>query len=97
MKQRYVIKGTGRIGDKVRLFLVYDDLVKEKDENEMGMMASLGMLKNLNVIQEEMQQKAILMSQPDTITISYEEWERYKYKIDDVIYVEVISDEKMEQ
>ena len=90
MKTRYVIKGTFRLSDKVRLFLMFDDVIKEKES--AGVMSMLNKVGNMSQLQEDMQQKAMLMQNPDTITIPYEEWKKYEYKVDDIIYVEVTSD-----
>jgi len=91
MKERYKIVGTFRLGDKVRLFLKFDSLVKEKEEAG-GFLNAVKMAGNIDQIQEELQVKAQLAQQPDVITISYEEWTKYEYKVEDVIYVEVTSD-----
>lgn len=94
MKIRMKCKGTSRIGDKVRLFLSFDDIVKKS--SKIGMMDALGMLGNMENIQEEIQQKALLMQQPDCVTISYGEWQNYKYKIDDIIWIEITSEDKVD-
>ena len=91
MKERYKICGTHRLGDKVRLFLQFDSLVKEKKESG-GLLDTAKMLGNLSQLQEDIQVKAQLMQQPDVITIPYEEWKKYEYKVDDVVFVEVTSD-----
>jgi len=91
MKERYKIVGTFRLGDKVRLFLKFDSLVKEKEEAG-GLLNMVKMAGNMDEIQEKMQVKMQLAQQPDVITISYEEWSKYEYKVDDIIYVEVTSD-----
>ena len=91
MKERYRICGTHRLGDKVRLFLQFDSLVKEKKESG-GIFDAAKMLGNLGQLQEEIQAKAQLMQNPDAITIPYEEWKKYEYKVDDIVYVEVTSD-----
>ena len=91
MKQRYKIVGTFRLGDKVRLFLKFDSLVKEKEEAG-GLFNAIKMAGNMEQIQEEMQVKMQLSQQPDVITISFEEWSKYEYKVGDIIYIEVISD-----
>ena len=91
MKERYKVVGTFRLGDKVRLFLKFDSLVKEKEEPG-GILNMVKMAGNMDEIQEKMQVKMQLAQQPDVITISYEEWLKYEYKVEDVIYVEVTSD-----
>jgi hypothetical protein len=97
MKIRYVIKGTNRIGDKVRLFLSFDDVVKKS--NKMSLLETIGMARDMEAMekmQEEIQQKALLMQQPDCVTISYDEWQQYKYKIDDIIWVEIMLGDKVD-
>ena len=91
MKERYKIAGTFRLGDKVRLFLKFDSLVKEKEDSG-GIMNMMKMAGNMDEIQEKMQAKMQLAQQPDVITISFEEWLKYEYKVGDIIYVEVTSD-----
>lgn len=92
MRERYKIVGTHRFGDKVRLFLLFDSIVKEKEQS--GLFDMVGMMGNLGKLQEDIQTKAILMQQPDCITIPYEEWKKYEYKVDDIVWVEVTSDKK---
>lgn len=97
MKQRMVIRGTLRIGDKVRLFLTFDDVVKKS--SKMGLLETIGTFKDMDgmmKLQEDIQQKAMLSQQPDCLTISYEEWQRCQYKVDDIVWIEVTPDEKME-
>jgi len=86
MKKMYTIKGTTRIGDKVRLFLASEEVVQEKP-------SLTGMLGNPMGLMEKMKQDAILHQQPDTITIDYEEWEKYQYKINDVVWIDVNPEE----
>jgi len=94
MKQRMICKGTSRIGDKVRLFLSFDDVVKKS--SKVGLMDAMAMLGNMENMQEEIQQKALLMQQPDCVTIPYSEWQQYQYKIDDIIWIEVTSEDKVD-
>jgi len=97
MKIRYNIKGTTRIGDKVRLFLSFDDVLKKT--NKMSLLETIGMARDMEAMekmQEEIQQKALLAQNPDCVTISYDEWKQYKYKIDDIIWVEVTLGDKIE-
>jgi hypothetical protein len=98
MKQTMKIKGTLRIGDKVRLFLMFDDVVKKS--SKMSLMETIGMARDIGAMekmQEEIQQQALLMQQPDCVTIPYEDWKKYQYKVDDIIWIEITSDEKMER
>ena len=82
MKKMYTIKGTSRIGDKVRLFLAMEEAVQEKP----GLTSMLG---NPSGLMEKMKQDAILQQQPDTITIDLEEWEKHQYKINDIVWITV--------
>lgn len=91
MRERYKIVGTFRLGDKVRLFLKFDSLVKEK-EDAGGILNMMKMAGNMDQIQEEMHVKMQLAQQPDVVTISYDEWVKYEYKVGDIIYLEVTSD-----
>jgi hypothetical protein len=93
-----LIKGTLRIGDKVRLFLMFDDIVKKT--NKMSLLETIGTMRDMgemSKMQDEIQQKALLAQQPDCVTIPYEEWQKYQYKVDDIIWIEITSDEKMER
>lgn len=84
MNQRYVIKGTIRMGELVRLLLMKEDVARPVEK--MGM---LEMATKAQEIIESQQTKAILTQSPDTITISYDEWKKYEYKVDDIIWVDV--------
>jgi len=88
MKQRYIIKGTIRMGKLVRLLLMNEDAAKPAEK--MGM---LEMAKNAQQVMEDQQIKAILTQQPDTITISHDEWEKHQYKINDIVWVDVNPEE----
>ena len=92
MKQRYVIIGTRRFGDNVRLNLKKQEVVEKVEELDVFSIAS-----NPQRMINKMETKALLSQQPDTITISYEEWDLYKYKIDDVIIVNVEPENNMEK
>jgi len=82
MKKMYTVKGTTKVGDKVRLFLTSEEVVQEKP-------SLTGMLGNPMGLMEKMKQDAILQQQPDTITIDLEEWEKHQYKINDVVWISV--------
>lgn len=87
MKKRYKVLGTRRFGDVVRLIIEPNNLVQEKQgfnpmeimENPDGIQAQI----------QKMQNQAMLVGMPDTITISYEEWLECKYKTDDIIWIEL--------
>jgi len=85
MKQRYVVLGTRRYNDTVRLFLRRDDMVQSKKENDIFS----SILSNPEGYINQMKEDAILTQQPDTITISYEDWKKNEYKVDDVIFIDI--------
>lgn len=93
MKVRYKICGTHRLGDKVRLFLKFDSPVEEKTDSG-GMFETMKKIGNLGQLQEDIQIKAVLAQQPDVVTIDYVEWKKFEYKVDDVVWIEVISDKE---
>lgn len=93
MKTRYIVIGTHKLGDKVRLFLMFDSLIQEKSNG--GIFDIMKMAGNMENIQKEIQIKATLMQSPDVITISYEEWQKQQYKVDDIVWIEVISDKEV--
>ena len=84
MKQRYSVKGTIRMGEFVRLLLTKDDITKESTKLDIMKMAS-----NLQHVMETQQTKAIMIQQPDMITISYDEWKEHMYKVDDIVWIDV--------
>ena len=88
MNQRYVIVGTNRLGDYVRLSLKREDIVKEKKQIDVMSVLSGG----LGDIQQNIQVDAVMSQQPDLITISFEEWERNEYKINDIIEVKIMEE-----
>jgi len=88
MKQRYIVKGTIRMGNLVRLMLLKEDLIQTPEKMGIFEMAS-----KAQEVMEMQQVKAVLFQQPDTVTIPYEEWKKYEYKVDDVIWLEIKSEE----
>lgn len=84
MKMRYIIKGTIRMGELVRLLLLKEDVVKKS-----GKMSILEMASNAQQVIQDQQMQAILTQQPDTVTISHEEWEKHQYKVDDIVWVDI--------
>lgn len=82
MKQRYVIKGTQRIGERVRLILSPEEVVEERED--VGIMKMAG---NIMGTLNKMKEDAIFSQHPDTITISFDEWNQRKYKIGDVVKI----------
>lgn len=89
MKTLYKVCGTHRLGAKVRIFLTFNSLVEEKVPG--GLLDMVNMFKD-GSLQEELQTKAVLAQSPDVITIPYEEWKKYEYKVDDLIWIEVLND-----
>jgi len=87
MKKRYKIKGTNRFSDYVKLILEQEDVVQNKEKFD-----PFSIMKDAGGIVKRMQQEAVLVGQPDTITIPYEEWEKHQYKIDDVVWIDIISE-----
>jgi len=86
MKKMYTIRGTTKVGDKVRLFLATEEVVQEKP-------SLTGMISNPMGLMEKMKTDAILQQQPDTITIDLEEWKKHQYKINDVVWITVEPEE----
>jgi len=86
MKQRYIVKGTMRTGNFVRVFLLREDIIQVEEKSGM-----LEMAMNAQKLIKEQQTKALLEAQPDVITITHEEWETYKYKVDDIVWVSLDS------
>lgn len=84
MRIRYIIKGTVRIDDMVRMTLGKEELVKKKDDFD-----PMSMVGNFQGLTQKLQSHAMLMAQPDMITIPYEEWKKHEYKIDDIIVVDI--------
>jgi hypothetical protein len=77
---------------------MFDDTVKKT--SKMSMIEMIGTMRDMgemSKMQDEIQQKALLAQQPDCVTIPYEDWQKYQYKVDDIIWIEITSDEKMEQ
>lgn len=87
MKMMYEVIGTRIENDKVRLFLKGHEAVKEKESMESVMTNPLGYI-------EKMKQDAIQTNQPQSISVSYSEWEKYKWNIGDVVNIEVTPCQK---
>ena len=95
MKGRYVICLTQRLDDIVRMQIRPEEIVTEKTTLgllEMAKMSMGGGGKDMEKIQKKMQREAILMQNPDIITISYDEWKKHDYKLDDVVIVTLESE-----
>jgi hypothetical protein len=84
MKQRFVILGTRRYNDCVRLFLQRQDVVEKKETVNMFEIAE-----NPKEYMMKMEQKAIFTQQPDMITIPHDEWKKHEFKTDDVIFIDI--------
>ena len=86
MKIRYVVKGTQQIGDdKVRLTILEEGIVKEKEPSTMAM------LKDMTGTIQKMQSQALITTNPDVITIPMDLWAKHQYKIGDVINIEIME------
>jgi len=87
MKIRYKIKGTQEEGEVVRLILTQDDLVKKP-----AMFNPMEFIGNPDAL-TKMQTKLMRNVMPDTVCIPREEWDRYKYKIGDTVWIDVLPGE----
>lgn len=87
MKRRCRIRGILEIGEVVRITLEPSEVVKEKEE-----MGTLQILANPMGLMDKMKMDAILQQQPDVITIPKSEWEKHKWTIDSIVYVEIKSE-----
>jgi len=93
MKRRCVVCLTQRIGDLVRIQIQPAEIIKEK--KEMGLKDIMGMAMggDMEKMQKKLQQEAVLMQSPDLITIPYDEWKKYGYKLDDIVIVTLEQEE----
>jgi len=87
MQGKFVIVSTQRIGEKVRLIIKPFEALAERKSDGF-----IGMLSNPTGLLDTMKEDAIFAQQPDIVTISYEEWTKHQYKIDDIIIVSVEVD-----
>lgn len=83
MKIRFQITGTTKLGSFVRIFLIKQTLVKEKVEFNV-----FEAMHDMKSVQQKMQQEAVLVQQPDVITIPYSLWQTKKYTIGDIIFID---------
>ena len=82
MKLRYRVKGTQHQGDSVRLLLQREDLIDTSPQLSME-----DMIGNPNKMIQNLQQT--LLGGADTLSIPYSEWKDQKFKIDDIIVVDI--------
>lgn len=85
MKQQYNIIGVSEEFDRVRLTIKPVEMVKEKDTQESVLSNPFGFV-------EKMKKDAIQNNRPESITVPREEWEKYKWNINDFISIEVSND-----
>lgn len=86
MKIRYVINGTHQISDdKVRLTIMEEDIVKEKE------LSTMSLLKDMSGTIQKMQSQAVLSTNPDVITIPMDLWTKHQYKLGDIINIEIME------
>lgn len=91
MKVRYKIVGTQIVADYVKLTLQQNEAVGEKnvfDPTEMVTGKGIDFQGMLNKTQNMVMKTSNL----DTVTIPYEEWEKFEYKIGDIVTVELKSE-----
>lgn len=87
MQGKFVIISTQRLGGRVRLVIKPFEAAAEKPTGGV-----MGMLANPTGLLDSMKEDAIFAQQPDIVTISYEEWTKHQYKIDDIITISVEAD-----
>lgn len=86
MKTLYEIIGTRKEGNRIRLFIKLAEIIQEGLDPSKIMTDMGGFL-------EKMKVDAVRQNQPESITVAMEEWERYKWNINDHIFVEVTPNE----
>jgi len=89
VRQRYQITGTTRLGDFVRIFLDRQDPVREREDFDI-----FSLVGNFDRVQQKQQEKAVLMQQPDVITVPFDVWKKKQYKIGDFLWINV-EEEKL--
>jgi len=90
MKLRYKVISTSRIGDYIKIVIQQEAAVEEKEnfnpleiaKSEDGGFDMAQMVGNLTNMTTKMLNK-------DTITVSYEDWQKDKINIDDIITLDV--------
>jgi len=90
MKLRYKVISTSRIGDYIKIVIQQEAAVEEKEnfnpleiaKSEDGGFDMAQMVDNLTNVTTKMLNK-------DTITVSYEDWQKDKINIDDIITLDV--------
>lgn len=90
MKLRYKVLGTQMVGEYVRLILRPDNIVEQKEVFNPMEMAKEGL--NFGKLMKQAEKMAVKTSTQDNITIPYKEWEKYKFKINDVICLEASTE-----
>jgi len=85
MKIRYKVIGTHKVGKYVKLLLQPEAAIEVREPLNPFNIAESG---DFTKVLEQTQNMAIKASN-DTITIPYEEWERYQIQMNDIILVDV--------
>ena len=83
--ERCVVKGTQQVGEYVRILLRPEALVEEKET--FNPMANPDKGIDFGKIMQQAQNMAVKTMADDVITITKEEYTLYKYKIGDIVLV----------
>jgi len=86
MKTMYMITGTRKEGDRVRLYLKLAEIVKKE-------LDPTSIMTNISRYVEDMKLDALRSNQPESVTVPINEWNERKWNIDDTVFIEVIADE----
>ncbi len=84
MKTLYEITGIKKEGSRIRLDLKPYEVMKDKPNLNSLITDPSQLLDQLN---------AKVNSDPESITISIEEWEEHKWNVNDCIFVEILSED----
>jgi len=82
MKKLYTILYVKRIGNEVLLGLI-DDTVSEQ-------LNPMSALDNVGDFVQQMQMKTSKATDPDKVTIPFDEWKKHKYNIGNFIEVDIV-------
>lgn len=88
MKIRYEVKAVHHIGDEVKILLQKNSVVEEKELlNPFEMIDSEKGL-DMGDMMQKMQNMTLKMTNQDSITVPYDEWQKDKIQVDDIIVVD---------
>ena len=87
IKIRYKIGGVKLEMDYVRLILIPEEPVKTKD-----ILDPFGIMTDPEKFTNKMRAQALRSSFPESLCITYKEWENRKYNIGDIIYVTIVDE-----